>query len=397
MSSSERLVGSNSEILLISHARIPTVRLLEQILSHVAASCDGTLRSRTMANLSLADLRPRTVPLFARVDSIPSHRLAMLMHKVGIGYWYYLDDNFWELDPGSEIGQYYRDPGVQRRLEELLEHADRILVSTTALRDYLHRFGDRVVQIDSFFDFSLVPELPAMPSARPFIRGGFASSADRGVDLLPVLPDLLTALDRNDKFEFELIGPDFDAIEPHPRIRRFPVLTDYESYVRFQLDRQWDFAIAPLSGVRSNIYKTDNKYREYAALGIPGIYQESLPYESVVDGETGLIVSDEGRSWLDAIDLYVTSPELRQKVRTQARADVVKRRSIETVSIRWAAEFSTAPQMGSAAGLLRRSVVRQMSTILLRTWWGSLRHQGPIATARRTTAYLAKRMRRIEE
>jgi len=380
-----------ADILLISEARIPTVRLLEQILLHVTTQTGDVFRSRTLKELSRRDLTASTVPIFVRVDGTPAHRLMKLMRKFEVDYWYYLDDNFWELSQETALGRYYADKHVRKHLEELLGGAHRVLVSTPALRDYLHRFGDRVAQLDSFFNFSLVPHLPESPGIRPFVRGGFASSADRGVDLLPVVPELFAALDAHPELEFELIGPDYDAIPEHDRIRRFPILENYESYVRFQLERQWDFAIAPLSGVRSNQYKTDNKYREYAAFGIPGIYQESLPYESVRDGETGLIVADTGRTWREAIESYVGGPELRAAVRTAAREDVEQRRSIDVVSSAWVRELADAPQIGPQAARLRRSVAAQLSVVLFGTAVSSLIHEGPITMSRRTVEYFGRR------
>lgn len=386
-----------TDLLLISELRIPTVRLLEQILTRVSEDNGYTFRSKTLDELSLRDLTPDTVPLFARVDRRAAYRLMHQMQRLGIGFWYYLDDNFWEINPETELGKYYSEPSVRQRLEYSLSHADRVLVSTPALREYLSRFGDHLTQMDSFFDFSLIPELPPAAVGRPTVRAGFATSADRLVDVLPVVPDLLAALDRHPTLEFELIAPETDEIPDHPRIRRFPVLDGYEAYVRFQLERQWDFAIAPLSGARSNHYKTDNKYREYAAFGIPGIYQESLPYSAVRDGETGLIVGEGRRSWLDAFTAYTTDPVLRGEVRVNARADVEERRSIDAVSASWSREIAQAPRIGPDAEKLRRAIAVRITLVLARTAVSTMFRHGPGEFVERTSRYLRKRRRRAAD
>ncbi|MGN6326454.1 hypothetical protein [Pseudolysinimonas sp.] len=359
-------MGGSREILLVGESRMPTIRLLEQILSRVAQEKGWTLRTRTVAELSSSDIRRRTIPVLARVDTIPIYYQAAMMHRLGIRYWYYLDDNFWELSLDTEVGRYYRHPHVQARVEELVRNADRVLASTPALSDYVSRFGVPTMQLESFFDFSLVPSLPGAPPARSIVRGGFASSsADRAIDLIPVIPELMRSLETHPELELELIGPEYASVPDHPRIRRFPFLPDYESYIRFQIERQWDFALAPLSGSPSNLYKTDNKFREYAALGIPGIYQSSLPYLTVRDGVTGLLVGDDGRSWSEAVDAYLTDPGLREAVRTAARADIERRRSIQAVGAVWSRAFASAPRIGWRAARLRRLMTGRPARPLL--------------------------------
>ena len=150
-------------ILLISEERISTVRHVEQLGRHIAETSGIAFRSVTVDQLQASDFQPGFVPLIVRGDSYSFYLLADVLTRARIPYVYFLDDNFWELDPKTELGQYYRSNVTVRRLERIIGGAEKVLVSTDALKEYLARFGDEVHQVNSFFDFSLIPRMPPQP------------------------------------------------------------------------------------------------------------------------------------------------------------------------------------------------------------------------------------------
>lgn len=390
-----------TDVLLISEARIATVQLLERVLAHLARTTDLTTRSRLLDELRPDDITAQTYPLLVRTIHPDAYALTRTFRRTGVGYGFYLDDNFWLLDPATEIGRHYAAPARRRILEAVVRHASTVIASTPLLQSYLATRNPNVIQLDSFFDFTLIPRLPAAPSGRRRLRGGFAASADRVQDLRPVIGDVIGVLDEHDDVEFEFIGVDDDELPDHPRIRTFPYRTSYRDYIEFQRSRRWDFGLAPLGTAASNLYKTDNKFREYAAQGIPGIYEDAPPYASVRDGATGLLAGTS-RTWKDAIHLYVTDPALRARVRREARADAEARSALETVAPQWQRFFEQAPPLTDRQVRQVRAAIRRRSTFVARTArriraltsYGreQLSETGIGPTAARTTRFLWKKV-----
>jgi hypothetical protein len=97
-----------------------------------------------------------------------------------------------------------------------------------------------------------------------------------------------------------------------------------------------DIGLAPMADVPANLYKTNNKYREYGAMHIAGIYTNTSPYkESVSDGVTGLLVEHSANAWRHALEQLIRDKELRDRIADAAYADVRTRYAQDVVAEQW--------------------------------------------------------------
>jgi hypothetical protein len=262
--------------------------------------------------------------------------------------------------------------------------------------------NDDVIQLDAAVDLSKVPEPLSRDDGRVVM--GFAGSMGRGSDMATLAPVLLAALERHPQLWLEVIGPPLD-LGGHERLLHFPYLDDYDSYVRFQHSRAWDFALAPLRGTPAQEFKTDVKYREYGAQRIPGVYQRSRPYAHIAEGVTGLTAATP-EEWAAAIDRYVTEPDLRASVAANAWVDVSSRYGMDVIAGQWLRELERLPRAGAhhpdfaaaqaAVDALDLPKAGQARRAVLLWHYGRehLAQHGLGATVRRTSRFVWKRITR---
>ncbi len=320
-------------ILMVIEGEIATTQLLEQLL-RACGQFGIRYRKLQLDSLTFGDLDRRTIPLFVRCGDPALQLWIELLRRAGHPYLYYIDDNFWELQDDSAVGQYYRDPAVRETLELAVSHADQVLTNSDVLAAYLRRFASRIRVLPAFFDFALIEG--CVPQQTSEFRIGFAGSATRTHDLELIQPIIQPVLDRIPNAVFEFCGVMPRGVEPGERIRFFSHRASYADFVRFQAERNWAVGMAPLRDHQANRAKTNNKYREYGACGIPGVYSDMPPYQgSVEPGLTGLLVGPSAEAWLTAILLLANQPDQRKRIAEQAAEDVRRKHSVISVAGTW--------------------------------------------------------------
>jgi glycosyltransferase involved in cell wall biosynthesis len=320
-------------VLMVIEGEIATTQLLEQVLQ--AGRRFGIIyRKALLSSLTIADLNPRTVPLFVRCGDRSLRFWIKLLNHARHPYLYYLDDNFWEIQGNSPVALYYRDSEVRDTLRLAVSQAHQVLTNSEVLASYLERFTCRVRVLPPFFDFGLI-EGCARPATAE-IRIGFAGSSTRQQDLELVRPVIQPALDRIPGAVFEFCGALPVGVEPGPGVRFFPYVDSYVDFIRFQAGRNWAIGLAPLRDTVANRAKTNNKYREYGGCGIAGLYSNIDLYRGCVEhGVTGFLVDDRPESWLSAIEQLAFDAAERRRMGERAAQDVRATHCVSSVTGAW--------------------------------------------------------------
>jgi glycosyltransferase involved in cell wall biosynthesis len=277
------------------------------------------------------------------------------MRELTLAKWpflYYIDDDFWSLDKATEVGRFYGHPFVRKALAYSIDNSFMTLASTNYLASKLARFkADIRVMTPHVHPYLLDRKVSVGERGRKGrLRLGFASNISRLEDLSFLLPELENLLKQNPDWDIDFIGVTPDIDRAGGNVNFLPYQHDYYSYVDLIRERRWDIVLSPLRDTESARSKTNNKYREFAALGVPGVFSAVGAYKEVVDGELGIVVENTAEAWRVGILRLAEDAELRRSIARHATADARNKYALGHVVQEWAAILDeVAPRIPQAS------------------------------------------------
>jgi glycosyltransferase involved in cell wall biosynthesis len=259
---------------------------------------------------------------------------------------YAIDDNFFELPPNRS------KEFTQEQLEIvnfLIHIADRIIVTTQHLKECYIKYNSNIIVIPQALDERLL--IPRKPQnfSDPFnekrIVIGYMGTLTHDDDLEMVLPALESICKKYpDEIEIQIIGcigrnstkQDLSNlpvyyIEPKQGENEYPLFMLW-----YTSTMNWDIAIAPLIDNRFNRSKSDIKFLDYSAIGVPGVYSKVPAYISSIQHlETGWLAGNQVVSWTNALETLLNDSELREKLARNASRYLFSQRTLAHSAHRW--------------------------------------------------------------
>jgi glycosyltransferase involved in cell wall biosynthesis len=258
-----------------------------------------------------------------------------------------IDDDLFEVHHSSIAYQFWSDPTIRQNLRDNIAAASRVTCTTHELADRLRRFNSNVCVVPNAVPgWLLGPPTPAIPSQAAPVDGrvpddtlttiGWAGSPTHAADWQDLAGPLRRLIDRHPGVELHLMG--WAPVELADRIgdpstrRRFtPWHEPVPEYLKL-ID--FDIALAPLRPSVFNRCKSDLKFIEMAALGIPTIATRTGPYAETVDhGSTGYLY-DQPHQAMMLLRALVGDPAHRAEIGRAAR-EYARTRTIEEVWPQW--------------------------------------------------------------
>ncbi|GAB2799853.1 glycosyltransferase [Dyella kyungheensis] len=333
----------NDGFNLIADGEIPTTAIVRQVLTRLVGAAE--VHTSVGQQFDAKTLAARAT-IFSRAFDPALARLPRLIRRAGGRYALYLDDNFWECDATPELQAFFAAPSRLHALDEFVRHATVVVVNSGFLAERMRRRFPalNISVVPAHFDFSLIADEPpaAITSDAP-LRVGYAGTT-RGAAFDAAVEAIRRLLAKYPgRIEFEFIGFVPEALRDLDGVTVIDGHADYGQFLELKQARRWHVGLAPLLSSPFAQAKTNNKYREYGALGIAGIYSNVEPYASSVDnGVDGLLVDDSVDAWFGAIERLLLDREACVRMGRRARMQVRERHDVDRVAAMWNETLSAA-------------------------------------------------------
>lgn len=240
---------------------------------------------------------------------------------------------------------YYPGSPLSAILLEQIEFSNGLIVSTDYLKEKMKKYHKQIEVVQNTIDLSSWSSPPR--GQGDYINVGWVGGATHNEDLEIVKDAVFRIIEKNNNIRFTIVHgcPEFFKHQPgchwtntnDPRYTKSRIcdrcggidgikwtheFRPIDKYPEFVNGFKFDIGIAPLLDNAFNRAKSNLRWMEYSAQGIPTIASPVENFKkSIVDGQTGLFASTT-EEWENHITRLANEPELRENIGMRARAEV---------------------------------------------------------------------------
>lgn len=270
------------------------------------------------------------------------HHLIHVLQQ-GIPYIYDLDDNLFEIPLDTEVGRYHRAEPQCSTLIQYLENASLVRVYAPRVRELVMRYNPSVELVTPPLAWSHI--LPPKPNGER-VRIVYVTSR-REDPLVPVFQQALIRILNKypSQVEFIFWGNKFEGFENLPNVNFWPFERSYNQFLQKFSSAGFQIGLAPMLEGPFYSSKTNNKFREYGASQIAGIYSDVELYSACVEqGKTGLLVKNCEEDWFEAMEILINRVGLRNAIAQKAYENVRHQYSEQAFQETWFTHIQYALQ-----------------------------------------------------
>ena len=263
-------------------------------------------------------------------------------HKIKIIY--ESDDDFLDINPANPAYNYIL--GNFDNILKLANNSDQIVVSTPELKNRFNKLDIKNVEVIK--NYHVNDSLPIRPftfRGNDFIKIGYFGTLTHENDIELIHNVILRLKDIFSKkgvtVLFEIAGASIDETSDWFSVRKIPYypMSLHTFYDWLSKNSDWDIGIIPLVNTEFNKCKSELKYIEFSALGIPVVASDMNVYnEAIKNGVNGFLANNEDE-WVDKLSVLIEDPILRNGMVNNARDDILKNYNLPSRLNQWDSIF----------------------------------------------------------
>ena len=334
-----------NRVLLIYREMIPSIRLCGHCqMEYLAQQGKAEYRAVRESRLKNDDLNWADIVLLGRLDSWYEYQLTKKLHEAGKYLIYIIDDDLLNIPPQISSAIHYGRRETQQYIRGMMEMSDAILSPSPLLLKKYAGNGKRAIQIEE-------PALDPLPyqahDPNQPIKIGFAGSIDRAGDIEDILKDAMLKVKQTygERVQFEFFGA-IPSFAEELKARCIPYCDSYDAYRKTLGSLAWDIGLAPMPDTPFHACKHYNKFVEYGAVGVVGVFSDVMPYTRLKEmNMPTCFCENKTEAWYAAICSLIERQGEREKLRKRCTEIIQIGFSISETAKKLEKEFGTIKLM----------------------------------------------------
>jgi len=242
-----------------------------------------------------------------------------------------IDDDYFHINkehPASDM--FVPGSEYNRIVHEQLTKSDGLIVSTPYLKENYGLFNKNIAIVENAVNLGLWRRNSSFRRQR--INIGWVGGAYHIPDLLMIKDALFDVLEKHKNARFiclHAVPPEFKNHKQIIWTHEFWPINKYPKYV---LRHKFDIGIAPLRDNSLNRCKSNLRWLEYSAQGIPTVASPVDHFKRTIKhGETGFLAETK-EEWVNCLSSLIDSDSLRTIIGRNARTEVKRNWSPEVMA-----------------------------------------------------------------
>lgn len=240
--------------------------------------------------------------------------------NVGKPFIYDIDDNFFDIPEYLPISKDYKESLRLESLQKYIASADLVRVYSEPMLERGLILNPNVVKVVAPIVWRFVSTGKINRRKDNIIKIVYATS--RQEDYLAEIfkPALMRIIEEySNKIEVYFLGYNPPEFNKYRNVFFKPMIFDYEAYMKSFSRAGYDIGLAPMLNDIFHRSKTNNKFREYGASNIAGIYSNVEIYSNCVKhGYTGYLVENDSNKWYQAMKKLIDNKIHRNQIQKAA-------------------------------------------------------------------------------
>jgi glycosyltransferase involved in cell wall biosynthesis len=244
-----------------------------------------------------------------------------------------IDDYVLSIPRGNAASPYFApgSPILQVALEQMKE-SDGLIVSTPYLGELYKPYNRNIYVVENCVDTALWHKKTKFKDG---VKIGWMGGGTHEEDLEIVKDVVFEILEEHPNVSFHFLHGVPRFFRDVPRIKADLGFKPVDKYPKWVMKAGFDIGIAPLEDNNFNRGKSNLRWLEYSAMGIPTV-ASPLPHfvQSIEEGKTGFIANTKDE-WKTNLKNLIADKILRRAIGLNARKEVETNWSIRTLRDRY--------------------------------------------------------------